>query len=83
MVNYQGKRDKLTNIEFKKIKSAAKNKNGTMLRLTKKNFEDEELPHELFLTTRQTIKICNVIDNNMSRDTKRGKDQISKFHKEV
>ena len=28
-----------------------------MLRLNKKNFEDEQLPHELFLTTSQTTDI--------------------------
>ena len=27
-----------------------------MLRINEKNFEDEELPHELFLTTRQITK---------------------------
>ena len=30
--------------------------------------EDEELPHALFLTTRQTTKIRNAIANNMSTD---------------
>ena len=30
-----------------------KNRTGTILRLNKKNFEDEELPHDLFLTTIQ------------------------------
>ena len=43
----------LTNTQFNKLKYAAKNKRGTTLRLNKKSFEDEELPHELFLTTRQ------------------------------
>ena len=38
------------------LKSAVKNKTGTILRLNKKNFE--ELSHELFLTTRQTNKKC-------------------------
>ena len=33
-----------------KLKSAAKNEAGAILRLSKKNFQDEELPHELFLT---------------------------------
>ena len=42
---------KLTHTQLNKLKSAAKNKTGTILRLTKKKFEDEELPHELFLTT--------------------------------
>ena len=40
----------------KKIKSAANNKTGTTLRIIKKNFQDEDLPHELFLTTRQKTK---------------------------
>ena len=56
MVNYQETRVKLTNTQLNKLKSPAKNKTGTIYRLNKKNFEDEELLHELFLTTRQTIK---------------------------
>ena len=52
MVNYHEARVKLTNKQLNKLKSAAKNKTGTILRSNKKNFEDEELPHELFLTTR-------------------------------
>ena len=38
----------LTNTQLTKLKSAAKNKIRTILKLKKKNFEDEELPHELF-----------------------------------
>ena len=72
MVNYQEPRVKLTNTQLKKLKSAAKNKIGTILRLNKKNVEDEELPHELFPTTRQTIKIKNAFAN-MSTDIKLSK----------
>ena len=43
-----------------------KNKTGTILILNKKNFEDEELPHELFLTTKQETKMRNAFGNNMS-----------------
>ena len=78
MVNYQETRVKLTNIQLNKLKSAAKNKKGTILRLNKKKFEDQELPHELFLTTRQTTKIRNTFANNMSVDIKLIKAQISK-----
>ena len=60
MVNYQV-RVRLTNIHLHKLKSAIKNKEGTILRLTKKKFKDEKLPHELFLTTRQTNKISNEV----------------------
>ena len=79
MANYQEERVKLTNTQLNKSKSAAKNKKETILRLKKKNFEDEELPHELFLTARQTNKKCNVIANKMSTDIKLSKDEILKF----
>ena len=68
MANYQEGRVKLTSKQLNKLKSAARNKTGTILRLNKKTFEDEVLPHELFLTTRQTTKIRNA--NNMSTDIK-------------
>ena len=57
MANYQEARVKLTNTQLIRLKSAAKNKTETILRLNKKNFEDQELPHELFLTRRQTTRI--------------------------
>ena len=79
MANYQEARVKLTNTQLNKLKSAAKNKTGTILRLNKKNFEDEELPHELFLTTRQTTKIRNALANNMSTDIKLSIAHISKI----
>ena len=56
MANYQKARVKLTNTQINKLKSVAKNKTGTILKRNKKNFQDEELPHELFLTTRQEPK---------------------------
>ena len=56
MANYQEARVKLTTTQLNKLKSAAKNKTGAILRLNQKNFEDKELPHELFLTTIQTTK---------------------------
>ena len=60
MANYQEAGVKLTNVQLEKLKSAAKNKTGTKLRINKINFEYEELPHELFLTKIQTTKIRNV-----------------------
>ena len=81
MANYQEARVKLTNTQLNKLKSTATNKTGTILRFNKKNFEDEELPHELFITTRQTTKIrnANAFANNMSTDIKLSKAQISKI----
>ena len=49
------------------------------MRITKKNFQDEELLHALFLTTRQTTKIKSAFANNMSTDVKLSKAQISKI----
>ena len=46
MANYQEARVKLTNTQLNKLKSAAKSKTGTILRLNKKNFEDKELSQE-------------------------------------
>ena len=67
------------NTQLNKLKSAAKNKTGTILRINKKNFEDEELPHELFLTIRQTSKVRNAFANNMSTDIKLSNAQIFKI----
>ena len=83
MVNYQEVKSKLTNTQLNKFKSPGKNKKGTILRIHKRNFQDEELAHELILTTRQIIKIRNVFDRNMSTDIKLSKYQISNFLKEV
>ena len=46
MLNYQEVWVKLTNTQLNKLKSAAKNKTQTVLRLNKKNGDYEELPHE-------------------------------------
>ena len=56
------------------MKSEAKNRIGTTLRITKKNFQDEEFLDELFLTTRQKTKIRNAFASNISTDIKLSKD---------
>ena len=42
-------------------------------------FNENNLPHELLLTTRQKTKIRNAFDNNMSTDLKLSKAQINKI----
>ena len=79
MTNYQEVRVKLINTQLNKLKSEAKNKTGTILRLNKKNFEPEELLHEFFLITRQTSKIRNAFANNMSTEITLSEAQISKI----
>ena len=44
MTSYEEARIKLTNIQLNKLKSAAKSKTEKTV-ITKKNFQDEELPH--------------------------------------
>ena len=79
MAKYEEATVKLTNTQLNKLKSAARNKAGIILRLNKKNFEDKELPHELFLTARQTAKTRNAFAKNMSTDIKLNKVQLSKI----
>ena len=78
MANYEEARLQPTNTQLNKLKSAAKNKTGKTLRITKKNFQDEELTHELFVATGQKTKIRNVFSHSISTDTKRNKAQLSK-----
>ena len=44
-----------------------------------RTFNENNLPHESLLTTRQTTKLRNSIENNMSTDIKLSKAQISKI----
>ena len=61
MISYQEARVRLTNTKLNKLKSVEKNKTGTVLKINKKNFQYEELPHELFLTKRQKTKKGNAL----------------------
>ena len=79
MGNYEKARVPITNTQLNKFKSAAKNKTGITLRIVKKNIQDGELSHELFLTTRQKTKIRNAFANTKSTDIKLSKAQISQI----
>ena len=52
---------KLTDTQLKKLKTAAKNKTGTTLRMNLKIFSEKDLLHELLLTTRQK-KLRNALN---------------------
>ena len=69
----------LSDSQLNKLKSAVKNRQRTTLRMNAKMFSTNNLPHELLLTTRQTTKLRNAIENNMPTDKKLPKDQISKI----
>ena len=70
---------KLTNTQLQKLKTTAKNKTGTTLRMSSKMFDVSDLPHELLLTTKQKAKLKNAFNNNMSTDLKLSKAQIFKI----
>ena len=78
MANQQEARVELTNTQLNKLKPAAKNKTGTIPRTNKKNFQDEELPHESFIRARQTTKRRNAFAKNISTNMKLSEAPSSK-----
>ena len=70
MVEYTKINVKLTNLQLNKLKKAVKSNDGSTLRIGIKTFNKEDLPDELLLTTRQSTKLRNAINNNMATDYK-------------
>ena len=70
---------KLADTQPKLLKTAVRNKTGTTLRISLKMFNENNLPHELLLTTRKKTKLRNGFNSNMSTDLKLSKSQISKI----
>ena len=79
MVEYNKINCKLTNVQLNKLKRAVKSNEVVTLRLGIKNFNKDELPHELFLTTRKNTKVRNTVNNNLAIDIKLSKAQINKL----
>ena len=79
MVEYTKVTVKLSDSQIKKLKDVIKGNTGTTLRINFKMFNENDLPHELLLTTRQETKIRNAFNNNMSADLKLSKTQIVKI----
>ena len=69
MVEYNTINVKLSDSQLNNLKRAIKNKEGTTLRMNARMFIANSLPHELLLTTRQTTKLINAIENNMKAQT--------------
>ena len=57
-------KSKETMLEFYKGTTKTKNKTGTTLRVILKIISENDLPHELLLTTRQKTKLRNAFNNN-------------------
>ena len=79
MVEYTKVNVKLINLQLSQSKKAVKNNDSTTLRIGIKNFNKDELPHELLLTTRQSTKLRNATNNNMATDLKLSKAQMKKL----
>ena len=79
MVKYSEVNCKLTNVQLNKLKKAVKSNEGATLRLGIRNFNKNETPHELLLTTRQNAKLRNAINNKSATDIKLSKAQIKKI----
>ena len=78
MVEYSKVNVTLTDTQLKKLKTAVKNKTETILRMSLKMFDENDLPHELLLTARQ-IQLRNAFNNNMSINIKLSKAEMSKI----
>ena len=79
MVEYSKINCKLTNVQLNKFKKAVKSNKGATLRLGIRNFNKNETPHKLLLTTRQNTKLRNALNNNSATDIKLSKAQIKKI----
>ena len=79
MAEYSEVNYKLTNVQLNKLKKAVKSNEGITLRLGIRNFNKDQRPHELLLTTRQNTKLRNAVNNNSATDIKLSKSQIKKI----
>ena len=72
---------KLTNSQLNKFKSAIKNENEVILRLSSNMVGDNEtnFPQKLLLTNRQVSNLRKVFPNHLSDDIKLSKTQLSKI----
>ena len=79
MVEYNTVNTKLSNSQLNKLESAVKNRQGTILRMNARMLSAINLPCELLLTTKQTTKLRNALENNIPTDIKVNNTQTSKI----
>ena len=83
MTQYNRVNVKLSNSQLNKLKSAIKNENDVVIRLSPNMIGDSNdktnFPHELLLTDRQVSSIRKAFSNNSSVDIKFSKTQLSKM----
>ena len=81
MTQYNSLNVKLSNSQLNKSKSAIKNENKVVLRLSSNivgNYETK-FPHKLLLTNRQVSNLRKAFSNHLSIDIKLSKTQLSKM----
>ena len=83
MTQYNRVNVKLSNSQLNKLKSAIKNENDVVIRLSPNMIVDSNdktnFPHELLLTDRQVSSIRKAFANNSSANIKFSKTQLSKI----
>ena len=83
MTQYNSLNVKLSNSQLSKLKSAIKNKNDVVLRISSKmvgnSNDNTNFPHELLLTNRQVENIPKAFANHLSTDVNLSKTQLSKM----
>ena len=83
MTQYNSLNVKLSNSQLNKLKSAIKNENDVVIRLSPSMIGDSNdetnFSHELLLTDRQVSTIRKAFSNNSSANIKFSKTQLSKM----
>ena len=83
MTQYNSLNVKLSNSQLSKLKSAIKNENDVVLRLSSNmvanSNDNTNFPHELLLTNTQVENIRKAFANHLSTDIKLSKTQLSKM----
>ena len=81
MTQYNSLNVNLSNSQLNKFKSAIKNENEVVLRLSSNMIGDNEtdFPHKLLLTNRQVSNLRKVFANHLPADIKLLKTQLSKM----
>ena len=83
MTQYDSLNVKLSNAQLSKLKSAIKNENDVILRISSNmvgnSNDNTNFPHELLLANRQVEDIRKAFANHLSTDIKLSKTQLSKM----
>ena len=83
MTQYNSLNVKLSNSQLSKLKSAIKNENDVVLRLSSNmvgnSNDNTNFPHELLLSNKQVANIRKAFTDHLSTDIKLSKTQLSKM----